>query len=629
MARVRLEFRSITIFEEEDPGATHVALYATVKDSASNVIASFRWNNRSEEVSAVRTYGLDCDPDNINVVYFDLNTFATLSVGAFADSDEEWPSESESENALGGASIVFDPRDPATLGVLSLGPTDTDDDDTGYLVEAFVRVAPPTTAADVRLKLEDIVVYDDEDPGATHMALYVSAKGPGIDREIFRWNNGDGEVEAPDGYGLGNSPNPTTQTFLLTGPTAFFVQAYADSDEDWPRPNDNENYLGGAMVVVDPGDPATAGRCRIGPTATDDQNTGFAITASLEILPATVDPDLSIDRIEVTQAIQFSNSPNGADNSVPLVAEKLTLVRAYIDSGVDAAVNDGRVPNVTGTLIASNGASFTLAPVAPFEAKVLSRVNPDVLTDTLNFLIPANLAVGSMRITVQATVGANVSNPVGADITFTPVEVLDILMVRVRPMPGTEVDRATYFASVNQLPLIYPIPTDPARSIRYWVLPSAHVLAGSWNLNSDDGMSDLLDDLEDIQEESADHKKLYGMIPASTMMARTGKARRGDNVALGYPFLMTAVGHELGHVYGLQHAPCGAPGNMPENTDDDFRPANATIGDVGVDVAAMATRPANTTDFMSYCTATGVLPYEGGWVSAYHWSKLLRTFRDM
>jgi hypothetical protein len=68
---------------------------------------------------------------------------------------------------------------------------------------------------------------------------------------------------------------------------------------------------------------------------------------------------------------------------------------------------------------------------------------------------------------------------------------------------------------------------------------------------------------------------------------------------------------------------------MPENTDDDFRPANATIGDVGVDVAAMATRPANTTDFMSYCTATGVLPYEGGWVSAYHWSKLLRTFRDM
>ena len=131
-------------------------------------------------------------------------TFATITVEAFADSDEEWPRADENENFLGSASIVFDPRDPATLGALSLGPTDTDDDDTGYLVEAFVRVAPPTAAADVRLKLDDVVVYEEEDWGATHMALYVYAKGPGIDREIFRWNNGDGEVEAPDGYGLGN-----------------------------------------------------------------------------------------------------------------------------------------------------------------------------------------------------------------------------------------------------------------------------------------------------------------------------------------------------------------------------------------------------------------------------------------
>jgi len=156
MARVRLEFQSITIFEEEDPGATHVALYATVKDSAENVIGTFRWNNRNGEVDEVRTYGLDNDLSFFNTIFFELNGFATLTVEAYADSDENWPTADESENFLGSADIVFDPRDPATLGQLSLGPTDTDDDNTGYLVEAFVRVVPPTAARDVRIKFDNL-----------------------------------------------------------------------------------------------------------------------------------------------------------------------------------------------------------------------------------------------------------------------------------------------------------------------------------------------------------------------------------------------------------------------------------------------------------------------------------------
>lgn len=629
MARVRLEFQTITIFEEEDPGATHVALYATVKDAAENVIGTFRWNNRNGEVDEVRTYGLDNDLSFPNAIFFELNGFATLTVEAYADSDERWPAADESENFLGSASIVFDPRDPATLGQLSLGPTDTDDDDTGYLVAAEVRVVPAVAARDVRVKFDNLVLYEEEDPGATHMAIYVIARGPGIDRQIFRWNNGDSEVEAPDGYGLGNSPTATEQTFTLTGPTAFYVEAWADSDEHWPRADENEDFLGSAMYVVDPADPVATGRRRIGPTMTEDDNTGYAINVGFEALPATADPDLSIDRIEITQAIQFSNTPVGGDNSVPLVANKRTLIRAYLDSGVEPAINGGAVAGVTGTLTATGSSTFTLAPVAPFTAEPIASVDANVIGDTLNFIIPPERANGTLRITVQATVGANVSNPVQAVVTFEPVPVLDILMVRVRTRTTPAPDQATYFANMNQLPLIFPIATSPGDSLRYWILPGSTEVFADYNLTTDDGMSDFLDDLEDIQEESADHKKLYGMTTAAAMMARTGTSREDDNVAFGLPFLMTAVGHELGHVYGLDHAPASGPGGTPEDTDDDFEPSDASIGDVGVDVTAMVTFPATTRDFMSYAGTVGALPYENLWVSAYHWTKLFNNLRDM
>ena len=80
-------------------------MYATVKDAAENVIGTFRWNNRNGEVDEVRTYGLDNDLSFPNAIFFDLNGFATLTVEAYADSDERWPTADESENFLGSASI--------------------------------------------------------------------------------------------------------------------------------------------------------------------------------------------------------------------------------------------------------------------------------------------------------------------------------------------------------------------------------------------------------------------------------------------------------------------------------------------------------------------------------------------
>jgi hypothetical protein len=114
------------------------------------------------------------------------------------------------------------------------------------------------------------------------------------------------------------------------------------------------------------------------------------------------------------------------------------------------------------------------------------------------------------------------------------------------------------------------------------------------------------------------------MTPDGMMKYYGGSA---ENQALGFSCLMESIAHELGHRYGLDHAPCGGA----EDTDGDFVPPSGRVGEVGVDVVGQVAFAPSTSDFMSYC---GTRPnpcngagYEGQWVSAYHWNKLFNAFR--
>src|SRR6266852_2847182 len=136
MPRTRISFNSLTLFEDEESGDTHMAMYATIRDSGGTTMAQFRWNNRGNKVNETNTYPLNNDPDNISVVDFELDTFATITVEGYADDDQDWPSSGSNENALGTALIVVDPSDPSSAGQRQLGPTITDNGNTGYVVNA-------------------------------------------------------------------------------------------------------------------------------------------------------------------------------------------------------------------------------------------------------------------------------------------------------------------------------------------------------------------------------------------------------------------------------------------------------------------------------------------------------------
>ena len=55
-----------------------------------------------------------------------------------------------------------------------VGPTKTDNGNSGYLIVVDVAVVAPTAAADVRLTFENLMLNEDKESGNTHMAMYIT-----------------------------------------------------------------------------------------------------------------------------------------------------------------------------------------------------------------------------------------------------------------------------------------------------------------------------------------------------------------------------------------------------------------------------------------------------------------------
>ena len=55
-----------------------------------------------------------------------------------------------------------------------VGPTKTDNSNSGYLIVVDVAVVAPIMAADIRLMFENFMLSEDEESGDTHMAMYIT-----------------------------------------------------------------------------------------------------------------------------------------------------------------------------------------------------------------------------------------------------------------------------------------------------------------------------------------------------------------------------------------------------------------------------------------------------------------------
>ena len=125
--------------------------------------------------------------------------------------------------------------------------------------------------------------------------------------------------------------------------------------------------------------------------------------------------DLTVDRLEVTQGLQ-----DGA-NSIPLVQGRRTVVRAFLNIGV----NPGPVDGVTGVLEGYAGGA-KLGSVTPFNGNISAPNYPDwkKINDTLNFELPlAWTQQPSLHLTVKVNPNHTVveenydNNELSADVS--------------------------------------------------------------------------------------------------------------------------------------------------------------------------------------------------------------------
>jgi hypothetical protein len=145
----------------------------------------------------------------------------------------------------------------------------------------------------------------------------------------------------------------------------------------------------------------------------------------------------------------------------------------------------------------------------------------------------------------------------------------------------------------------------------------AYTFTGTLTSNNLSGWNALLSQLNALraldqsQGRPGAYRYYYGFIKAPYDSGFAGIGYIGLPVAAGWDKAGSAeelMTHELGHNFGLAHAPCGGPANP----DPNYPYAGASIGSWGIGLAQRQLKdPAVYKDVMSYCA--------NPWVSDYHY----------
>jgi hypothetical protein len=370
-----------------------------------------------------------------------------------------------------------------------------------------------------------------------------------------------------------------------------------------------------------------------------------------------IDPDLvhvkwpwfgwGIHGVEVTQAVQYYESARHLtdpadrqpDNSVALIASKPAWVRVYVRSGWFT----GDIPGVTGTItVRRRILGFlwqnigTLSPQPP--GSVTARPKPLYATErgtlgyTLNFIIPASLLCGNIRLDVHiaAPNGWTADRTVHLDATLRQTLRLAGIMVGYNG-PASSASGAPNLTLAA--PTLANLQTTSAWTLLTFPVQSAatYRTAGSvtWNLPLTDPPScpgcctptwvalNTAVQAVRIADGNRTDVLYYGLMASGIPMGPIIGCNSGG-VSTGSIGDQVTMAHELGHACGRPHSPCGTPGDPAYPAYEPYDPAGtptASIGEYGLDISNGAIKsPATFKDFMSYCGPR--------WVSLFVYGRL-------
>jgi len=158
---------------------------------------------------------------------------------------------------------------------------------------------------------------------------------------------------------------------------------------------------------------------------------------------------------------------------------------------------------------------------------------------------------------------------------------------------------------------LLPLPED---GFEFHWLPGQEVVATNHDLSTDEGWGFVLEDLDDLAEDTANAWSMVwaGLLPAARpgdSLFWSGLARKGNGkhdysamtCVSGQP---TTFAHELVHTLGYHHAGCPASGaGMPRTIDPDLP---MYIEEVAVDTYTnQIFLPGIAGELMSYCSNNG------------------------
>ncbi len=346
--------------------------------------------------------------------------------------------------------------------------------------------------------------------------------------------------------------------------------------------------------------------------------------------PPPPSSNLSIVGIEQTQTIQYflfngQGSGFAPDNSIPLIANKTTILRVYIDrtmlpqfpvpSRITGRLSSFRLPYSPPPipdLLPFNG------PIPASPSSTIDRGNPN---HTLNFEVPATYCAGLVAFTVnvfdadhpnQANYAAQSKSVTVAFQNIPPLTVHGVLI----HYTGPDYNNKPIDAQTTGLDLLesldYVLRTYPVSDFNYdgcEVLPWSAKLAVAQNFYA------LSNKLGSMRAMSGTNDIYIGLIPpTANCSAPCGLG--GGGVALFFAQNGPEASHEIGHALGRPHSPCDkapAPDADPNYPVYNSYP-RGSIGEYGFDTKTRTTLDPNLTyDFMSFCQP---------WVSPWTYLKL-------
>jgi hypothetical protein len=329
--------------------------------------------------------------------------------------------------------------------------------------------------------------------------------------------------------------------------------------------------------------------------------------------------NLVIAGIELTQAIQyfrFNGQGSGfePDDTVPLVANKVLILRVYIDRTTVPTVP---IPaTLTGTVSYAGHPDLTPinGPILGAPSSLISRGDPN---QTLNFRVPAEHCTGTVQFTARVFDPAHPSDPASSSAPVIITASFDVVpQVRIHGVlihytgRGLNIPAPTGVDLINTL--VYVGKTYPISGFHYTACDTIDfngdlTVGGGGGCGT--GWNQLFNTLWNMRNASNTNDVFVGLLPNGVPTSGVIGCG-GGGVAIAYVGGGTVLAQEVGHAFGRAHAPCGNPGGPDPNypTYDSY--PSASIGEFGFDTASSQVfNPASTYDFMSYCGPVWVSPY--------------------